>query len=594
MDSIRLKNKYFDTTGIYDSAIGKTQNEVNYSKVDKVNGMGLSSNDYSFSEKEKVSNIKNMAYLDYVVTGEGYKFTENSWIRTEGDSVNVTAMESHTGFCCIAIPCVGGDKFTITGVGSTTTHRLWVFVKADGTYLPSNNAYCSGSNASEKNKVITAPSDAVYLVMNASMTNEDYPPSLYDGAVNQSATSSSLPTYSDIASSFTNGGLASGTYSFSFSVPRENISPVEYNIESKYAGDSRPYIVARLYDEAGTLMVTGQKCNVGRTNQFIRQTFRIPNNEMVRKINFSIKVPEGSTLYINNFNVNYNPCVKPYYCGIEVTAHEGYDDLYPHGSYRSIVAAADLGFNSCIVIPKFTSDNTPVCFHDDSNIGGDFKNEDGTAISSLTSASKISDFTYNQLMQWSIGYTNSRNIYPEQKILLMDDFLRICAKTGMRPVFSIHPAPTLEQWGILKDLLDKYNLTKYCSVKSGNYISSSNNNPSVWKNVITTFGDENIYSIIFLLGKGTTYQTNMATLIANGRQDSGAVNTKISVEFYDSDISSNARSQEMMQEAMDAGYEVSIILENNASTDKMEHYLDIGVTKFAILKNGFCSNGLNW
>jgi hypothetical protein len=62
---IRMNNNVVGTSGLIDLGTVLTQHQDISGKVDKITGKGLSTNDYSAVEKQKVQNIKNMAYLEY-------------------------------------------------------------------------------------------------------------------------------------------------------------------------------------------------------------------------------------------------------------------------------------------------------------------------------------------------------------------------------------------------------------------------------------------------------------------------------------------------------------------------------------------------
>ena len=64
---IRMNNNTVGTSGLIDLGTVLTQHQDISGKVDKITGKGLSTNDYSTVEKQKVQNMKNMAYLEYEV-----------------------------------------------------------------------------------------------------------------------------------------------------------------------------------------------------------------------------------------------------------------------------------------------------------------------------------------------------------------------------------------------------------------------------------------------------------------------------------------------------------------------------------------------
>lgn len=64
---IRMNGNTVGTSGLIDLGTVLTQHQDISGKVDKIVGKGLSTNDYSTVEQQKVQNMKNMAYLEYEV-----------------------------------------------------------------------------------------------------------------------------------------------------------------------------------------------------------------------------------------------------------------------------------------------------------------------------------------------------------------------------------------------------------------------------------------------------------------------------------------------------------------------------------------------
>ena len=519
------------------------------------------------------------------ITGNdvNYGWIDNKWIDTSS-TVDVTSMATHTGFSCCVIPCSQGDQFTLTGKGSTTSHRLWSFINSNGSKLK-----YSGSNAEASSELLTAPENAVYLVINADMTKERwiYKNKLLIKYVEE------LPTIDDLQEYMTDGVLAEGTYTLKIPVDNGNIQPLVVNFDAKYTQNSGATDVPKFNTECrtgpnGTRIFFSHTYEFASSEEYVHQSWRCPNGFEVGALFLKITVPSNTTLDVKRFGCEFTDAVRQGTGNVIFHAHRGFDKLLPPGSYNAMVSAAQLGFQSCIEIPKFTSDGVAVCFHNDggsnSKLSSVFTMPDGSAVEELTDNSKISDFTLAKLKSWSIGYTKNA-AYADEKILTMDDFLRICAMTGMRPIFSIHPAPTTAQWAQLKALLDKYGLTKQLSVKSGD--------TTVWKNVIDTFGDGNIFSIINIVGQSSTY--NIVDKITAGRTSSGAATTRIDTEFFYEGLTSATYGEAqlaMLEAAHNAGYVCSVVLDNDTTGAEMKEFMELGVTEFTNCRH--CSIGLNW
>ena len=535
--------------------------------------------------ESKIASTENSidSSIESITGNKIYHFTEGYWIETSGTVTPLNPVEK-SGAACIAVSCQEGDVFTLTGKGYTSTHMLYVFIDNQGEI----KGY-SGSNATADKENITAPADTAYLVVNV---NTSYEYQLFGGKLVQQQIHNTLNIDDINQYKNENGLLTEGTYELSIYPDIGNIMPLLVNIQAKYDSGlttSVPYVRMDCYARTGSRIFFSYTYLFASDTEYVKQAWRIPNCFEVGQIKFVIIVPTGTTLDVKYFDSHYDNTVRKGTGNIIFHAHRGLDGLFPPGSYNAYVAASELGFQSCIEIPKFTSDGVAVCFHNDggegSTLSSVFTMPDGSAVSVLADASKtISDFTYAELMEWSIGYSKN-SIFADAKISTMDDFLRICAETGMRPIFSIHPAPTLAQWSQLKVLLDKYKLTKWLSVKSGD--------TGVWKNVIDTFGDGNIYSIINIVGSSSTY--DILSKITNGRTYSGAATTRIDVEFLDVGLKSATYGEaqhQMLEDAIEAGYVASVALSNETTGKEIKDYMNTGVTEFTCQRH--TSIGLNW
>ena len=96
--------------------------------------------------------------------------TENStnpiasteYYETSGNSIDIAnPPERSNSFDCCLVPCAEGDAFTLTGVGSTTSHRLYCFVDSSGKRLVS-----ATSRLEANDLFLRAPVGTAYLVVN--------------------------------------------------------------------------------------------------------------------------------------------------------------------------------------------------------------------------------------------------------------------------------------------------------------------------------------------------------------------------------------------------------------------------------------------
>lgn len=442
--------------------------------------------------------------------------------------------------------------------------------------------------------ILTAYATTKYIKVIAYNTNEDpLTPSAADSSgitcfISDYALENNdtkLPTLTDIQARFNDNGVLSENVSFGFVTDSNRSIVVQFN--AQYTGTDKPYFLYRVYTADGTLLMTGQRYYFYGADEPIKQAFRVPNGYPIASISLQINIPTGSTLAVTGFDCYYEESVRKGTGNVSFHAHRGFDAMYPDGSYNAYVAAAELGFQSCIAIPKFTSDGVPVEFHDDNTISGQMTQMDGTPIPSQYDVS-IGQLTYSQLMQWSIGYSKNP-VFASAKILKLADLFRICAETGMRPVFSIHSAdaPTPSEWLTLKGMLDKYRLIPQMSVKTGDV--------ATWTKVINAFGNGTFHSLIWLYSSTSTY--DVLQRIAENVQTAGVdvTKTKIDVEFFQSSLESStygATQTAQLQAAVAAGYTVSVVLDGTSTSDTLRTYMDMGVSEFTNKRH--TSIGLNW
>ena len=179
-----------------------------------------------------------------------------------------------------------------------------------------------------------------------------------------------------------------------------------------------------------------------------------------------VDVPENIELHISDFSSSYK----------EGMMNSNVSHLVDcHGIVGKFCALSDVercvinGFNSCIVVPKKTSDGVWCCFHDDDNINGlSYPNgqkvcvkdgntytqydEQGNVIGS--SAMPVSSLTWEFLSTLNYRAATFDRTYVET----IDDFLEVCVKTGVSPVFSIHPNWSSSDKAWFKSRLIQYGL----------------------------------------------------------------------------------------------------------------------------------------
>ncbi len=264
------------------------------------------------------------------------------------------------------------------------------------------------------------------------------------------------------------GKLADGTLeiSESFKLEKErgdSSSCTLVSTFSSYVGEKAPKINFQLTAPEQTApFYQSHFYRVGKNNEFTRQTWRVPPMLLSgMRLTVEVEIPEGTVLHIRDFNMEKSNYVKDWNGGTRHNAHLGFWGLAPDNTMAAYELAAMSGFPACIVNPRVTKDGVFVCLHDD-GIDRVARYKDGKV---LTPPNYFCDFTYEELLNYEYGSWKNE-IYKGEKIPLLEDFFALCAKTGMRPMFSTHPGLTLEQWQEVKKMLQKYGLLKNFHIKS--------------------------------------------------------------------------------------------------------------------------------
>lgn len=91
---------------------------------------------------------------------------ENGYIKNNGETVDINTIIPSSTWTHAIIPCTYGDVFTFNGE-SGGTPRLWSFIKDDGATIV--NEF---NDISVTNKIIHAPKDTAYLILNKKVADE--------------------------------------------------------------------------------------------------------------------------------------------------------------------------------------------------------------------------------------------------------------------------------------------------------------------------------------------------------------------------------------------------------------------------------------
>ena len=309
-----------------------------------------------------------------------------------------------------------------------------------------------------------------------------------------------------------------------------------------------------------------------KSKLFPMQHWRIPPDLQKRGTYVVITVPSGSTLsieYLYSSDAVCNPSIqsRPLF-----TSHLGFSQMCPQNTRPAIEMAGILGYSACIVVPKTTSDGVLVCVHDDT-INSTARDESGNAPQTEMA---VADMTYNDLLAWDFGLSTNE-YWRGTRILTVDEFFGICAKYGMSPVFSTHPALSSEQWQNVKTMLIKHGLLDRFWVKAFSI--------SILESAYAVFGQA-------IAGYTGEYDNSYVTVqqLSDFVSTHGIDTAKCHVQ---SEVSVSTITQAIAASIISAGLECGVYTlgKSNSAAD-VKSLMAMGVIQFS--DDVYCQNGMNW
>jgi len=337
-----------------------------------------------------------------------------------------------------------------------------------------------------------------------------------------------------------------------------------------------PVVQIRLIDRDGRTLYYSPVYEIGSRREFCRKEWRVPPIiDRYDTVRLSFIIPEGVRLMLRDIRVKSNTRYRERDIGIRYHAHCGIPGYAAGDTLFSWQMAAELGFTSCITIPKFTKDGIPVCFHDDTTVIGMLRGADGSRLPAGSSYDRpIWEYTLDELHELDMGLRKN-SIYAGSKVATMEDFFRVCSMTGMQPIFSVHPNLTREQWITVRELLEKYRLLEHFWVKSGT--------PAT-QNICAEVFDDRIAGYILI--QGAALDWDPLERMTECGLDKNRHN--IVIEFFNF-----AATEEKIRRAREEGFPVSVAcMKGGTSGVLMKQMIDLGVSEFTL--DHHCSMGLDW
>ena len=372
------------------------------------------------------------------------------------------------------------------------------------------------------------------------------------------------------------GELKNGVYEIkkSFTIEVTDNTPfcTLIGMVASYDGREKPMIRFKLFVKEETEpLYTSQSYSIGGSGEIKCQSWRVPPmmfGEM--ELCIDVMVPKGTILRINSIGSEHSDEKKSYSSGMRHNAHLGFFAAAPYNTMPAFELAAKCGFPACIVNPKITKDGVFVCLHDDT-INRTARDENGLPPEKEIC---VNNLTYDELCNWDFGISKSI-VYKGTKCPKLEDFFILCEKTGMYPMFSVHPNFTREQWLEIKDMLIKHGLLSKLGVKSGgdelNFLSD----------IYSVFGTEIDEYIWFVENWKDEYIDKILSLGIDNKATKLVF--ELRRELYTKEIAKKIRNNGLTASAWDVSY---------TDSEKYRELMSYGVTEFT--EDVHCSMGLNW
>ncbi|MBE7063032.1 MAG: hypothetical protein E7390_04480 [Ruminococcaceae bacterium] len=331
-----------------------------------------------------------------------------------------------------------------------------------------------------------------------------------------------------------------------------------------------PTAQVRVIDDAGDTLYFSPVYEIGHSREFYRREWRVPPTlDRYDTIRLSFIIPEGVKLFLRTIKIKHNYGYREKDIGIRYHGHGGITTVF------GWQMTAEMGFTSCITIPKFTKDGIGVCVHDD-NVRKELRLADGTMAAEGSKYDRnVWEFTYDELCELH-AWRRRSDIFTGMRVPTMEEFFRICSSTGMQPIFSVHPALTREEWLYVRKLLVKYRLLEHFWVKTGNVETQ--------KLCLEVFDDEIAGRILlFNTRDGMINPADVAREIGLDQKRHNVV-----VEYFYHTV-----TEEKIKQALAGGFPVSVAaMMGGVSGPRMQELIDLGVTEFTVDRH--CSMGLSW
>ena len=361
---------------------------------------------------------------------------------------------------------------------------------------------------------------------------------------------------------------------------------------AKYESENGAYPVIqfKIVDHLMQVLYYSPSYRLGNAAQYEEMAWRIPPyQDRYNKLRVEITVPDGVKLSIQKISNAIDLKEVAQDDGVLFHAHQGFSGYCPASTTKAFRMAGEMGYKSCITIPKFTSDGICVCFHDDSTIRNLLRYSDGSVIPQGSADDRpVSEFTYEDLCLFDAGVRKSK-IFALQRVPTLDEFFEICSLYQMSPVLSVHWSPEfigeegVKRFTCIRELAKKHGVLGKLSIKSSG--------SDVLQAALAVFGhDIDGYIILEPINefRNPIVFARQSGFISQNEDNLARCDYKLTLEFFRSRVLKNE-----VKKALENGFIVSVAtVSPGIDGPELERLIDMGVTEFTI--DHHCSMGLNW
>lgn len=391
------------------------------------------------------------------------------------------------------------------------------------------------------------------------------------GNVVRASGSAHLPSIKDIEGMVDAQGYMTETVTFIID-NTGNCNPLLISSGAIYSGSTAPTIQYSV----GTY--NSIPFTIGGNNELKMQQWRIPPmTGTMPNATITITIPSGTTLRVDSFSVEYSNGNTGKEGITRINSHLGFLAYAPEQTLASIAASAIMGYKRCIVNPIRTSDGVWMCYHG----GKAYLSPDGTKVNAIAIADEdFANYTYAQIRAYEIVTSDAMHVYwKDCKVPTLDEVFALMARTGMQPIFSVHPSPTENQWLEIKALLTKYELLDKTTIKVFS-ITDFNLTKSVFGNSIESY--------IYITYVSTA--ADIATACDNFIANKGDITVRLGLELGTASTYTNECISVVVNKGL---YPTVESYANNVSDgETFKQLMALGATDFTDDINPNC--GLNW